>query len=743
MSCFNGTAKFKDADRYIAWYQSLSFDDAKTFLKATEKFTTGDRRASLPSYTPLNAMFSFNGIQCDEAWEKHRNETTEKIKRFISFAVDFEQPLNVGQSEDGVFSFLYLGNPNDGIIVPEPEKYLDVVPGKDFSDMTPAQVRMALGAEKAPAEMALVPAEAEQLTAASIKETLSGNKASIDALENEMDNVRKNKTSGLAEIQAQMDKLKAELDAKKEKLMAELNQKKAEMEAMKEQLEGQIYLLDSQIYAIQCYAGEVVKFARIRSGKNAPSSEPIVIYQKLRFLDEDLALLASIYSIDWREMDMFESFLKNSPLALDTFAPNERCVMLVRLSRSGKRIAEFDELPCQNLLQSYEYFHGRTVGIIIRNGENLYLGWTDEERVHIDDDLIISQVINIDSEPMEEKEFVFASDRERYISEQKEQRKRLLDGLISRSFIYNILQGIVDHSNILPLPVGVKLSKQSEYVVYSVADKWLTDNKYGGFTDIVKRCNETVQKGDMLLTVQHLVPERSAFSPSHTWENTRGRGERNRTHDCSVDDCTLYPANLVEYDTPVPMIRYRWKKEPDWWELKKNPDLKPYWAESVTEKKSAETLMPVDAEIIEEYDEKTRHVFVSIEKTDTWYYGRTSDKLARANFELIESEYINLTYINSVWLEYVITNKSLGGWRIANKAVDYAYAIRYLKTALDFIRSREANEKTLLDAVDPSICKDSDWPLKLSEWKMKMGVRNITEFQAKRFAKEWSPNAAV
>ena len=58
-----------------------------------------------------------------------------------------------------------------------------------------------------------------------------------------------------------------------------------ELEEKKEQLEGQIYLLDSQIYAIRCYAGEVVNFTRIRSGKNAPDTEPIVVHQKLRFLD--------------------------------------------------------------------------------------------------------------------------------------------------------------------------------------------------------------------------------------------------------------------------------------------------------------------------------------------------------------------------------------------------------------------------------------------------------------------------
>ena len=35
----------------------------------------------------------------------------------------------------------------------------------------------------------------------------------------------------------------------------------------------------------------------IRKGKNAPNTEPIVIYQKLRFLDEDLGRIASLYEL--------------------------------------------------------------------------------------------------------------------------------------------------------------------------------------------------------------------------------------------------------------------------------------------------------------------------------------------------------------------------------------------------------------------------------------------------------------
>ena len=88
-----------------------------------------------------------------------------------------------------------------------------------------------------------------------------------------------------------------------------------------------------------------------------------------------------------------------------------------------------------------------------------------------------------------------------------------------------------------------------------------------------------------------------------------------------------------------------------------------------------------------------------------------------------------------------MTTKNLGGWTVGGKEVTYAYAIKYIKTALDFIRKREAEEKAHLDAVDSTITQDPDWPLRLSEWKLAKGVRQITPYQAKRFSKYYREEA--
>ena len=145
-------------------------------------------------------------------------------------------------------------------------------------------------------------------------------------------------------------------------------------------------------------------------------------------------------------------------------------------------------------------------------------------------------------------------------------------------------------------------------------------------------------------------------------------------------------------------------------------------------------------EVVRRYETQERHVYVSVEKEDSRFsmasYGNPDFKPARSNFELYDGEYINLTYMNSVWLTWAINTKTLGNWRIAGKAIDYSYAIRYLNKALDFVREREKEETELIGTEDKSIIEsDKEWPLRLTEFKLDAGVRTITPYQAARFVK--------
>lgn len=782
----NDTVKIKALDALVKKLEAMTADDGAAFLSLVMETLKKNRpiNESYPLqgedvtvYSAAEKMYqTYSYINYTKEqnkkglWPNVQKRAIASVKRFATYEAA-GNPIQIGRWVKGVFAFLYLGNPEKGIVVPDPETYLEIIPGKDYSAISPAEMKQALPGESPNLILPVVKEQGTNLTNQELEAAKDCLSEKMEALKSEMDDVKGAKTEELAKMQAEIAAMQASLEAKQQALMAEMEAKKAEMEARMELLKNQIYLLDSQIYSILCYNGETVSFTKITSGKPAPVTEPVIIFQKLRFLDEELGKLASLYTIRWQDLDMFEDLLKYNPIARDTFAPHERCVQLVRLSRTGTLTGKFerdDGLP-SNMLVDYEYYHGKTVGIIIRNGENIYLGWTDESRVHIKDDLVVDfSKTTIIEEPTKREKSPYWSkfDEENEQKRQKRELKEFIDGYISRSFIFNILQGVVDRTDMLPLPKGECLGKQSQYVVYSMADGALTDNRFGTFADIVKKCNvkRMFQVGDMLLTTQHLSPEYYSHGARYeTWNNPRGRGDANRTHDVAVDDCTLYPINVIDVDEPVKHLHYTdGSNTPCYVNLDSvlleterecrihagdrkingkpadKEEIKKFGVQVADIDGTMRTVLPVrekDREFSITQDTPAIHVFVSVEKSDDYYWRGSGEKKARANFELYSDEYINLTFMNSVWLEYVISSQKLGGWMVGGKTVEYAYVIRYLKTALDYVRKREEQEKALIDAVDPEICKDANWPHLLSEWKLEKNVHSITEYQAKRFVK--------
>lgn len=306
-----GTAKFRNIDHLEEWFKNLTMEDGRQFFwSCVENVADRDVRVFLkstlePDYTPA---YLFGDAFVRERWQKQKETAMGNIRKTVEYSEKYGQLLCVREWHDGKFALLHTGNPDKCVVVPLPERFLDFTPNKDYSSLTPAALRAQLNASGDVA--AIVPADADgELTQRGIQSDLDAKIAELNELEQEMEDVRNANVGELAELKCQMEDLRAQMDKKRQEMMAELETRKAEMERVKEQMEGQIYLLSSQIYAIQCYAGEVVKFTKIREGKNAPDTEPIVIHQKLRFLDEDLGRLASLYEIQWEKLDLFLSLI--------------------------------------------------------------------------------------------------------------------------------------------------------------------------------------------------------------------------------------------------------------------------------------------------------------------------------------------------------------------------------------------------------------------------------------------------
>lgn len=703
---FIATARFASFETYAAFWRGKDLawqeETGRMLLSLLNKQSPAAAKL-LNNWIYRKTCF-FSGDSDDYFYKSQLDRQLTELRNAISYAEKYDQPINVYAVYEGIGAWVALGSKEFFLV--EHEGYLrDYTPIKDYSHMSVGEIRLlSSGANISTPVPSTVP---DGLSANLIRQNVDATEQELSDLESQLRDAREERSAELAALKAEVERAMKALKEKKQALMDTLSAKKKELQLQVEAMNDQIFLLESQIYAIRCYAGEVVNFAQLRKGSNAADTEPIVLHQKLRFLDEEMGRLTSIYELDCSELRYFEEFLTASPVALEVFAPNERCVTLVRLSRTGQRFQMSDKYA--NMLEEYRLFHGNTVGIVIRNGENVYIGWTDAEQVHVTDDFIMEidpKAFHVNNDFIGQET---EAQREKRLIEERAIARQVASELVSRIFIFNILQGIVDNSDLLPLPEGITISRESDYVKFSMADKWLSDNRFGSFADIITRCNKPqLRKGDSILTVQFLRPDNSK-NIYKQWCNDRGRGEKNRTWDCSVSDCHVYPINMVEYDEPRQRTYYRYKGM----RFVTNGD-----GSSPSE----------DCEIIETKWESDPHFFVSVQKTES------NSGTARANFEIYPDEVINLTYMNSVWLEYAINNRNLGGWIVGGKAVDYAYGIRYLNTALEQVRLREAEEAGLLNEADPSfISTHPDWPVQLSEWKLATGTRHLSPRSTKRF----------
>ena len=118
--------------------------------------------------------------------------------------------------------------------------------------------------------------------------------------------------------------------------------------------------------------GEVVNFTNLTNGQSADINAPLVIYQKLRFLDEELGKLIALYDFDGEDCGCFEDLLKHRRDMGGLFCPGDKSVSFVKVSRSGTGYCTSDRLKiCWNLMKNI---------MVIRSGS-----WYVMETIFISD----------------------------------------------------------------------------------------------------------------------------------------------------------------------------------------------------------------------------------------------------------------------------------------------------------------------------------------------------------------------
>ena len=662
----------------------------------------------------------------DHPIEQQIRETTDKtyskIRDLISRSEEFSSPMKCLYSCE-LFDVISLGSEKSTVLLPS--GFVSVTKYKDYENLSAAERQMLLNGNTDGEGDSYVAVYGGSITEArSVRDNAAANVAS---LKQEMQDVKDAKTAELAELQREIDEKVAALEAKKANMMEDLNRRMEEMQLQLEKMELQVHLLDSEIYAIRCYTGEIVEFHKIRSGVPASPKTPLVFYQRLRYLDEELGKLASVYKVDFSKHKIFDKLLQHSPAALNLFAPSDRSIMLARVSKSGKHFSASEAYV--NALDDYEVYHGKRICIILRDGENLWTAWTDDERVNFSEDAFLRPS---EARPMTEQE-ARKWEKEEYETEKNYEKRiramkmqNLNEGL-SRMFVFSILQGVIDRG-MIQFPEKVNVQKQNPYVLFSYADGWLDDNRYGTLSEILKRINENVVKGDMILTVQSLQAEQPrSYNGSYrdpSWHNDRGIGDKNRTHDVYCHDRTIYPINKIVHLAEYKVVY-----------------TDTTGADGDLERESTLTDEELNNHLtngrwghykITSYEclgnDEIRY-YISLEKDENWRTGAVS----RANFQVYDDEFWNLTYMNSVVIEYLLSTQKTEGIHIGGQRVDFAHVIPYLKTALEHVREREEEFAKWMEEIVPGSTNDHEWPVKLSDWMLENDIHNFSKFRAKQF----------
>lgn len=595
-----------------------------------------------PIYENAKKMFGldFMAYSSDKGIFSFNNKENLQLQKLIHYCADRDLLWNL---EAETKHYLYLSF--SGTYMFWDKKYCTLVEQPDYDGLSLGEIRGLLGSNSMSASL---PAEMNAISINSINDEKEKVKSAERELKKLKEDISYARTAELAKMEEEIRKLQNTLYDRKKELMAELDEKMAAMNAQMKRLNTQIQILEAEIYSIRSYSGETLELRKVRNGRKSSIETPLVVNQKMIYLDEDLARIVSIYQTEIaKHYELFEDALKDCDAVFESFCPQERCLTFFRLSKN----ASYRYFNVEHrMYESEELIHGKKIGFILRDGECAYMGWMDESwRTNEDGAPVpVTFTENLMYQPKTDGAYNHVDDASRLHNDSRNE-------MISRVFAMSVVQGILDNKGLLEFPEKVQVTKAGRYIVYNFATAWLEDNRFGDFATLVDNLNKRTKVKDQILIC-------------YNKHFCSGRGERDRAHDCEVPE-GINRVNFLESDA---------------------------------------------------YGHS--NIYVSAKKR--WSY-----KGATANVIVSKNEYINITYMNSIWMSYYVQTKKLGSY-----AEDYAKMVKHFKRAIEILKEREAEEMSYIKKYYPEADQIPEWEIKLSHWKLNHHIRFINDFQAKRIA---------
>lgn len=326
-----------------------------------------------------------------------------------------------------------------------------------------------------------------------------------------------------------INNLKAEMEAQitamyemKAKMMAEIQEKI-------KRYEHELLIMRSDLTAFEYYNGLKAEFMSIHKGVNAPVNQPIVIHQKLVYLDEDLPRLTDLYDVNSGSLEVA---LKHSPALLEHICPTSKGITFLKMRNSAGRF----ELN-NTVMEFVRDVMPNEIGVLIRNGKNAWLTWLDSNDISLSTDSFTSK----------------SSDEKTSVS--------LLQ---SRYYLFNLIMGLIERNEILQLDHIPTNMFADPGIIWSSADSQITDSTYVELSKIIPILNR-YSKTDDPIYVLNSFKDSAKYTGRYGGGTTeRGRGDNALTDNTRVDQ-GLNKIKGIDYLSDFTYRFYVGGEKFNWW----------------------------------------------------------------------------------------------------------------------------------------------------------------------------------
>ena len=275
--------------------------------------------------------------------------------------------------------------------------------------------------------------------------------------------------------------------------------------------------------------GLTVNFMNIHKGANAPINQPIIIHQKLIYLDEDLPRLTDLYDVNSGSLEVA---IKNSPALLEHICPTSKGITFLKM-RNSTGYFELDN----TVMEFVRNVMPNEVGVLIRNGENTWFTWLDSQDISLSTDSFTSK----------------SSDEKTSVS--------LLQ---SRYYLFNLIMGLIERNEILQLDHVPTNMFADPSIIWSSADSQITDSTYVELGKIISILNR-YSKTDDPIYVLNSFKDSAKYTGRYGGGTTeRGRGDNALTDNTRVDK-GLNKIKGIDYLSDFTYRFYVGGEKFNWW----------------------------------------------------------------------------------------------------------------------------------------------------------------------------------